>query len=72
MGIVFPHVNTPEQAQQAARACRFPPAGHRSVPGGLPQIHFETLPLPQVIKEINRETLVVAMLETPEALANAA
>lgn len=71
MGIVFPHVNTPEQARQVAEACRFPPHGHRSVPGGLPQVRFEALPLPQVIKEINCETLVVAMLETPAAIENA-
>ncbi|MBV8588497.1 MAG: aldolase [Acetobacteraceae bacterium] len=71
MGVVFPHVNTPEQATLVARACRFPPAGNRSVPGGLPQLRFASFPIKQVIEEINRETLVVAMLETPQAIDNA-
>ena len=28
-GVVFPFVSTPELAQQAADACRYPPAGRR-------------------------------------------
>ena len=71
MGIVFPHVNTPEQAARIAGNCRFPPAGSRSIPGGLPQLRFKSLPLPQVIEEVNAATLLVAMLETSEAIENA-
>jgi 2-keto-3-deoxy-L-rhamnonate aldolase RhmA len=28
-GIVFPHIDTKEQAERAAAACRYPPAGKR-------------------------------------------
>src|SRR5438552_12871348 len=38
LGIVMPHVDTPEEAQKIAQALRYPPQGHRSVAGGLP--HF--------------------------------
>lgn len=72
MGVVFPHVDTAAQAIEVASACRFPPAGHRSVPGMLPQSRFRPVPLPQLIEAVNREVLIVAMLETPAAIENAA
>lgn len=34
MGLVFPHVSTAEEAQQLARAMRYPPVGSRSVGTG--------------------------------------
>ena len=34
-GIVFPHVDTVDEARRAASACRFPPVGKRSMGGGL-------------------------------------
>ena len=71
MGIVAPHVDTPEQAARIAAHCRFPPAGKRSIPGALPQVGFEALPVAQLIREVNEATLVVAMLETPQAIENA-
>lgn len=71
MGIVVPHVDTPEQAMRIARNCRFPPAGTRSIAGAMPQIRFQTLPLPELIAAVNNATLVVAMLETREAVENA-
>src|SRR5947208_15655855 len=33
LGIVMPHVDTPEEAQAVVRALRYPPQGHRSVAG---------------------------------------
>lgn len=70
-GIVVPHVDTAEQAAAAVSHCRFPPAGHRSVPGGLPQLSFASLPLADTIAAVNDATLVVVMLESPQALENA-
>lgn len=71
LGIVVPHVDTAEQARRAVSNCRFPPLGKRSVPGGLPQTNFQVLPPAEQIRLINEMTLVVVMLETPEAIANA-
>ncbi|OLL29200.1 aldolase [Burkholderia sp. SRS-W-2-2016] len=70
MGIVVPHVSTAEQARHVADMCRFPPAGSRSIPGMLPQVGFEALPIADVVSAINDEVLVVAMIETAEGLAN--
>ncbi|BFG80110.1 aldolase/citrate lyase family protein [Paraburkholderia terrae] len=70
MGIVVPHVSTVEQAAHVANMCRFPPAGGRSIPGMLPQVGFEALPIADVVRAINDEILVVAMIETRDGLAN--
>lgn len=69
-GIVFPHVDDAEQARRLAAACRFPPLGQRSMGGGLPQVGFATMPVGEAARQVNEETLVVAMIESPRAVAN--
>jgi 2-keto-3-deoxy-L-rhamnonate aldolase RhmA len=70
-GVVVPHVDSPATAEQIALNCRYPPIGHRSITGALPQLGFETYPLKDATETINRETLVVVMLESPAAVDNA-
>ena len=70
-GIVAPHVDTVEEAKRVASACRYPPIGHRSVAGAQPQLGFRAAPTGEATKIVNAETLVVVMLETPKAIANA-
>ena len=70
-GIVFPHVDTAEQAKRLADYCRFPPAGRRSMGGGLQQLGFAPMPVGDAAKAANEETLVVVMLESPQAIGNA-
>jgi hypothetical protein len=43
-GIVFPHVDSAQEAKRVADACRFPPAGKRSMGGGLQQTGFASMP----------------------------
>jgi 2-keto-3-deoxy-L-rhamnonate aldolase RhmA len=71
LGIVVPHVDTPEEAKAIAAALRYPPLGHRSVAGGLPHFGYEKLGLGETCAAINAATLVIVMLETPRAIANA-
>ncbi|MBI3709591.1 MAG: aldolase [Proteobacteria bacterium] len=71
MGIVVPHVDTPEQAHRVAENCRFPPLGRRSVAGVLPQLGYESMPTAEIMRRANEITLLVVMLETEEAIANA-
>jgi len=68
MGVVVPHVDTVEQARSVVRACRFPPLGHRSLTAPCPQLGFEAHPVAEAIELLNRNTFVVVMLETPEAI----
>jgi 2-keto-3-deoxy-L-rhamnonate aldolase RhmA len=70
-GIVFPHVDTSEEAKKVANACRFPPVGKRSMGGGLAQVEYKSLPIGDVARLVNDETLVVAMIESPTGVANA-
>jgi 2-keto-3-deoxy-L-rhamnonate aldolase RhmA len=71
MGIVMPHVDTAEEAQTMADRLRYPPAGHRSVAGAMAQFEFRSVPLADATREMNARQLLVAMLETPKAIANA-
>ena len=68
LGVVFPHVDTAEIANELANFCRYPPRGHRSVVGALPQIDFRSLPVSEAAQAINNAVLVVVMLESPEAI----
>lgn len=43
MGIIMPHVHSAEDASRFARACRYPPNGHRSYSAGLPQLDFRPM-----------------------------
>lgn len=70
-GLILPHVDTPAQARAIVDATRFPPLGHRSVMGAGPATLYCALPLGEVNRAVNAETLVVAMLETPTGIANA-
>src|SRR5579862_4332538 len=71
LGIVMPHVDTPEEARAIAAALRYPPLGHRSVAGGLPHFGYEKMALADTCAKINTATMVVVMLETPQAIENA-
>jgi 2-keto-3-deoxy-L-rhamnonate aldolase RhmA len=71
LGIVMPHVDTPDEARAIAAALRYPPVGHRSVAGGLPHLRYEKHSLAETCAAINDATFVTVMLETPQAIANA-
>ena len=72
MGVVVPHVDTAEEAREVAAAYRFPPVGHRSW-GGPPFAYAMRPPETAAAQvELNNEILVACMIETPEAVRNAA
>jgi 4-hydroxy-2-oxoheptanedioate aldolase len=71
LGIVVPHVDTPEEAERIARHLRYPPRGHRSVAGGLPHLAYARHSLRETCDAIDAATFVIVMLETPTAIANA-
>lgn len=71
MGVVIPHVDTPEQAREIVSACKYPPIGHRSLYGVLPQLEYASMPTEQALTTLNDLTFIVLMLESPQAIANA-
>jgi len=71
-GIVCPDVSTREQAIAFAEACRFPPLGRRSVAGPGALQGYQATPLGDVNAQGNAATVLIAMIETPAGVANAA
>lgn len=70
-GIVIPHVDRPEQVLPVVERCRFPPTGRRSIGGPLPQLGYATRPAAEHMCLANERTLIIPMIESPEAIANA-
>ena len=70
-GVVFPHVQNADEARSFVGACRFPPAGTRSLTYGGPQLEYENIPPDVAMPGIDRETLIVMMIETPLAVEKA-
>ena len=71
LGVIVPHVDTRAQAQQIVDTCRFAPVGRRSIIGTNPATGYLPLKPTEVVEHLERHTILCAMLETPEAIANA-
>jgi 2-keto-3-deoxy-L-rhamnonate aldolase RhmA len=62
---------TPPEARAIVEACLYAPKGHRSAFGSGPQLGYAAIPQAVVCKVLNEQTLLMAMIETPEAVENA-
>ena len=71
-GVIVPHVDTVEQARRIAAAFRYPPLGTRSWGGPSALYGYKAPGSAEAQAAINREIIVVAMIESPEGVANAA
>ena len=69
-GVVFPHVDDEETAKDLVSQCLYPPDGHRSMTGVLPQLDFEKHSIAEVSQVINEDIIIVVMLESPQAIKN--
>ena len=67
MGIVVPHVNTREAAEQAMKSAKFAPIGYRGMFGGR-----QSFGVPDYLQRANEQTLVVVLIEEIEAVNNLA
>ena len=70
MGIIAPHISGPDDARRMVDCCKYPPVGHRSNSSGIPQQWLSQRPLLQVQEQLNAETMVYAMIESRDGLAN--
>jgi 2-keto-3-deoxy-L-rhamnonate aldolase RhmA len=71
LGIVAPHVESAEQAYQVARAARFAPRGERSVASNWPHLGYRKYPANAARKILDDTTVVIVMLESPQAIDTA-
>ena len=65
MGIVVPHVNSKEAAEQAAQSAKYAPSGYRGMFGGR-----QSFGVADYFHQANDQTMVVVLLEEAEALDN--
>ena len=71
LGVVVPHVDTAERAREIAHAFRYPPLGHRSWGGPPAAFGYRAPGNAEAQAALNKAILVVAMIESPQAVANA-
>ena len=71
LGLVVPHIDTAEEARALVDAFRFPPMGHRSSGGPAAQFGYRAPPTVPMQAALNAEILLVAMIESPQAVENA-
>ena len=71
LGLVIPHVDTPDQARALVEAFRFAPMGHRSTGGTNAQFGYRPPAAAEAQKILNAEILIIPMIETPLAVENA-
>jgi len=70
-GVMVPHVQNADEAREIVEACLYAPKGHRSAFGSGPALGYAALGQAEVCRRLNDETLLMAMIETPEAVENA-
>ena len=71
VGIIAPHVDTPEEAAAIVAAACFPPLGHRALAGAGIVTGYGTMGPDEAARRLNNRTLVIVMLESEQAIANA-
>lgn len=65
-GVVFPFISSPAAAEQASRACRYPPRGARGSGSGLAEATWPTVP--SYFDSADDQVLVVAVIEQVEGV----
>ncbi|GJN86284.1 hypothetical protein PLIIFM63780_009863 [Purpureocillium lilacinum] len=69
MGVVFPHVDSAEEARAAVSISKYPPAGCRSMTGQLPVFSLKPAIATTIIEETNASaSSVIVMIESQNAI----
>jgi len=69
-GVLIPHIDTPEQADLAARSVRFPPFGIRGAGGTSRAGRWGSRPSAEYLASGNNEALCIPQLESQLAVEN--
>jgi 4-hydroxy-2-oxoheptanedioate aldolase len=70
MGILMPHVDTPEEARAAVSAVKFTPLGARGSQPPSPATQFHTAKAADVMAASNDETILMVQIESPRGIDN--
>lgn len=71
LGIIVPHVESAEDARAIVAACKFAPQGKRSATYTWPHLGYRPVEAVAARAALDAATMVIAMLETPEAVERA-
>jgi 2-keto-3-deoxy-L-rhamnonate aldolase RhmA len=69
-GIMVPMTSTKEQAEKIVRYSKYPPLGQRGFGSQMGHTDYKPLKAPEFTREGNENTLIVAQIETKEAIEN--
>ena len=68
--IMYPQCDDADEASQLVRAAKFPPEGRRGCDWGGADTPYMMMPMGEYLRKANEETLLIAQIESPEALEN--
>ncbi|HBJ38667.1 MAG TPA: aldolase, partial [Planctomycetaceae bacterium] len=71
-GIMYPRCESADEAQELVRWAKFAPQGQRGVDGANGDNPYCAMPMVPYLKAANEHTLLIAQLESPTALDQAA
>ena len=71
LGVIVPHVETPEQAKAVVDVCRFAPVGNRSLYGLTPSTGYRQASPAQLSEDLDADVVVVTMIESAVAVERA-
>ncbi|KAI4597491.1 hypothetical protein KJ359_004193 [Pestalotiopsis sp. 9143b] len=67
--VIVPHVESEEEVKALVRAAKYAPLGARGCANNQPILNFQALPQRVQNEVLNRETMLIPMIETPAAVA---
>lgn len=70
-GIMYPRCESAEEATELVRWAKFAPEGERGVDGANGDNPYCYMPMPEYLKAANEQTLLIAQVESPNALEQA-
>lgn len=70
MGIIFPHIDTREQAEHAVNAVKFAPLGRRGYGDAARASKFGFVPDSEYMEYVNRNVMVIGMIESQAGIDN--
>lgn len=71
LGVIVPHVNTPDEARTIVDACRFPPTGERTLYGATPVTGYRPLASSDAVAALDADVVVAPMIESARAVESA-
>lgn len=69
VAVVVPHVDSADEARELVRAAKFPPLGGRGSTNNQPLFEFRHVPFAVQNETLNRETMLIPMVESPAAVS---